>query len=136
VDTCIYIVIMVNRTIRIVSCYTCLSPRVSYSEVFNYYLLVSNFSFDCRSSTPAVQRKRTTLLLFAAIKQNKQTTNTTKNNTPNKRDALKKSALNVTVRCYDHESARTTKNEAIVTEDTSVEVYNITEMINYMLDLF
>jgi uncharacterized lipoprotein YajG len=56
------------------------------------------------------------LLLLAAIKQNKHTTNTTKNNTSNKRDALKESALSVTVRCYDQESARIAKNGAIVKE--------------------
>jgi hypothetical protein len=76
------------------------------------------------------------LLLLVAIKQNKQTINTTKNNTPNKRDTLKERALSVTVRCYDHESARTTKNGATVTEDKSIEVYNITKRANFMIDLF
>jgi hypothetical protein len=85
---------------------------------------------------PGVQRKRTTLLLFAAIKQNKQTTNITKNNTPNKTDALKGSALNVTVRCYDHESARMTENGIVVKDDPTIEIYNITKRINYMLDVF
>jgi hypothetical protein len=76
------------------------------------------------------------LLLLVAIKQNKQTINTTKNNTPNKRDVLKERALSVTVRCYDHESARMTKNGAIVTEDTSIEVYSITKRANFTIDLF
>jgi hypothetical protein len=43
------------------------------------------------------------LLLLTAIKQNKQTTNTTKNNTPSKRGASK-------------ESARIAENGAIVKE--------------------
>jgi hypothetical protein len=76
------------------------------------------------------------LLLLVAIKQNKQTINTTKNNTPNKRDALKERARSVTVRCYDHESARMTKNEAIIIEDTSIEVYSITKRANFMIYLF
>jgi hypothetical protein len=67
------------------------------------------------------------LLLLVVIKQNKQTINTTKNNTSNKRDALKERALSVTVRCYDHESARMTKNGAIVTEDTFIEIDYITK---------
>jgi hypothetical protein len=65
------------------------------------------------------------LLLLAAIKQNKQTTSTTKNNAPNKRDTLKKSALNDMARCYGYENAGTTKDGAIVTKDTSIEVGNI-----------
>jgi hypothetical protein len=76
------------------------------------------------------------LLLLAAIKQNKQTINITKNNTPNKRDALKERALSITVRCFDHESARTTKKGATITEDTSLEVYNITKRANFTIDLF
>jgi hypothetical protein len=67
------------------------------------------------------------LLLLVAIKQNKQTINTTKNNTPNKRDALKERTLSVTVRCYDHENAKTTKDEAISTEDMSIKIDNITK---------
>jgi hypothetical protein len=58
------------------------------------------------------------LLLLAEIKQNKQTTNTTKNNTPKKRDTLKESALNDMARCYYRESARTTENGATVKGDT------------------
>jgi hypothetical protein len=77
------------------------------------------------------------LPLLVAIKQNKQTTNTTKNDTPNKRDTLKERAISVTVRCYDHESARTTKNRAIVKDDTTIEEFALrTEMTNYTLDLF
>jgi hypothetical protein len=38
---------------------------------------------------------------------------------------LKENILNNTVRCYDHQSARTTKNGATVTEDTSIEIDNI-----------
>jgi hypothetical protein len=64
------------------------------------------------------------------------TINTTKNNTPNKRDALKERALSVTVRCYDYESVRTTKNGATVTEDTPIEVYNITKRANFTINLF
>jgi cytochrome c-type biogenesis protein CcmH/NrfF len=67
------------------------------------------------------------LLLLAAIKQNKQTTSTTKNNTPNKRDTLKERALNDTTRCYSYENTGTTKDRAIVTKDMSIEVGNITE---------
>jgi hypothetical protein len=40
------------------------------------------------------------------------------------------------VRCYDHESARMTKNGAIITEDTSIEVYRITKRANFTIDLF
>jgi hypothetical protein len=40
------------------------------------------------------------------------------------------------VRCYDHESARTAENGAIIKDDMTIEVYNITERINYMLDVF
>jgi hypothetical protein len=38
--------------------------------------------------------------------------------------------------CYGYENAGTTKDRAIVIEDTSIEVYNITERIDYMLDVF
>jgi hypothetical protein len=67
------------------------------------------------------------LLLLIAIKQNKQTINITKNNTPNKRDALKEHALSVMVRCYDHENAKTTQDKAIGTEDMSIKIDNITK---------
>jgi hypothetical protein len=67
------------------------------------------------------------LLLLIAIKQNKQAINTTKNNTPNKRDALKERALSITVCCYDHENTKTTKDEAISTEDMSMKIDNITK---------
>jgi hypothetical protein len=57
------------------------------------------------------------LPLLVAIKQNKHTTNITKNNTPNKRDALKGNVVNNTVRCYDRKNARTTDNGATIKED-------------------
>ena len=51
-------------------------------------------------------------------------------------ETLEVSVLNDTARCYDHESARTTENRVIDTEDTSIEVCNITEKIDYTLDAF
>jgi hypothetical protein len=40
---------------------------------------------------------------------------------------LKENVLNNMVRCYGHQSARTTKNEATVTEETSIEIDNVTK---------
>ena len=47
--------------------------KFSCSEVFGFYLLVSSFCFDYRSSASGLQHWRTTLLLLTATKQHKQT---------------------------------------------------------------
>jgi hypothetical protein len=67
---------------------------------------------------------------------NRQTTDMTKNKHQTK-EMLEQSTLNSMARCYGRGSIRTTENLAIIKEDTSNEIGNITEKkADYKFDAF
>jgi hypothetical protein len=57
-DTCICMIISVNRTTRMIPCYTCLSSKVSYWEIFSL----------CLWSSASVILVGPQLLVFSACK--------------------------------------------------------------------
>jgi len=85
-----------------------LFPVYNCSEIFGFFLLISNFCFDCRSSAPGLHCWRTTFLLLVATKQHKQTNKQSRLRTNDKqKKALKESVLNDMAYCYDRDGLRT-----------------------------
>jgi len=92
-----------------------LFPVYNCSEFFSFFLLISNFSFDCRSLATSLHCWRTMLLLLEANKQHKQTNKQSRLRTNDKHKRnFRRSALNDTTYCYDRDNARTIENGAIV----------------------
>jgi len=111
---------------------TCLSPMKNYS----YYssLLFSSCSLGSIDSSSFKQwsfySKQT------SGNHTKQTTSTTKNNTPIQKKGFKKSALKDKARCYGYENARNAENEATVEKKQLSEDLYYNRIENYKLDLF
>ena len=81
---------------------TCLSPTKSYSYWSSAFAHLEFLIFNLRTTIFYSEQ--------STSNHTKQTTSTTKNNTPIQKKGFKKSVLKDKARCYDYESARNAEN--------------------------